>query len=44
MRFFLWGYLKSKVYYPLLSNIEGLKTNIEREMKSINAEMLKKRF
>ena len=42
--FFIWGYLKSKVYYHLPSNIEGLKTNIEREIKSINADMLKNSF
>ena len=44
MRFFLWGYLKGKIYYPSLSNIEGLKTNVERGIKSINAEILKNGF
>ena len=42
--FFLWGYLKSKVYHPLPSNIEELKANIDREIKSINADMLKNSF
>ena len=41
MRFFILGSLKSKAYYPLPSNIVELKTNIERETKSIKAEMLK---
>ena len=44
MRFFLLGYLKSKVYHSLHSNIEGLKTSIEREIKSTNAEMPKNSF
>ena len=42
--FFLWGHLKSKVYYPLPSNIDELKSNIEREVKSITTEMLKNSF
>ena len=42
--FFLWGHLKSKVYYPLPKNIIELKANIEREIKSIKKEVLKKTF
>jgi hypothetical protein len=34
--YFLWGYLKSKVYYPLPKTIEDLQVNIEREIKNIN--------
>lgn len=39
--YFLWGYLKSKVYNPLPKNLNDLKSNIEREIKKINREMLK---
>ena len=33
MGFFLWEYLKGKVYYQLSKNLEELKANIEREGK-----------
>lgn len=34
--FFLWGYLKSKVYNPLPKNLDELKANIQREIKNID--------
>jgi len=42
--FFLWGYLKGKVYNPLPKTIDDLKANIEREIKKINADVLKSTF
>lgn len=33
--YFLWGYLKQRVYYPKPTTIEELKQNIIREIKSI---------
>ena len=42
--YFLWGYLKSVVYYPLPKTILELKANIEREMKKISKETLKMYF
>ena len=42
--FFLWGYLKSVVYNPLPKTLNDLKVNIEREIKNINADMLKSSF
>ena len=42
--YFLWGYLKSKVYYPLPKTIEDLQVNIEREIKKINKNILKNTF
>ena len=33
--FFLWGYLKEKVYNPLPSNIATLKRNIKTEYERI---------
>ena len=42
--FFLWGYLKSKVYNPLPKNLDYLKLNKEREIKNISAETLKSVF
>ena len=38
--YFLWGYLKSRVYNPLPRNLDDLKTNIEREKKN-NTDTLK---
>ena len=35
--FFLWGYLKSKVYEPLPKTLDDLKANIEREIKRIRS-------
>jgi len=42
--FYLWGYLKSKVYNPLPNSLEELKMNIEREIKIISKEELKRVF
>ena len=42
--FFLWGYLKARVYNPLPETLEDLKVNIEREVKNIKQEMLKSTF
>ena len=38
--FFLWGYLKSKVYASKPKTIEGLKCNIRAEIAAITPEML----
>ena len=38
--FFLWGYLKSKVYNPLPATLDQLKANITREIKNIIKETL----
>ena len=41
--FFLWGYLKSKVYRdPIPETLEDLKDNIRREIRKINASILDK--
>jgi len=40
--FFLWGYLKSKVYINKPQSIRVLKTNIRREINKIPVEMLHK--
>jgi len=42
--YFLWGYLKERVYTPLPKNLDELKTNIERESKKISKDMLKRVF
>ena len=42
--FFLWGYLKARVYNPLPKTIDDLKINLEREIKSINKDILKSTF
>ena len=42
--YFLWGYLKSKVYDPLPNNLDDLKVNLEREIKKIDAGILQKVF
>ena len=34
--FFLWGYLKDKVYTPLPESLDELKTAIWREMRAIS--------
>ncbi len=39
--YFLWGYLKSKVYYPAPQTLDELKSNISEEIKKINSDMLK---
>ena len=38
--FFLWGFLKSKVYANKPKTINDLKSNIRSEMAAISAEML----
>ena len=42
--FFLWVYLKSRVYSPLPKNLDDLKANITREIKKISLETLEKVF
>lgn len=42
--YFLWGYLKSVVYNPLPKTLDDLKANIEREIKNIKVDVLKKLF
>ena len=42
--FFLWRYLKDKVYSPLPKTLDDLKKNLEREIKKINKNILKKVF
>ena len=42
--FFLWGYLKSKVYNPLPKTLDELKENIEREIKKISKDVLNSKF
>lgn len=39
--YFLWGYLKARVYSPLPKTLDQLKANIEREIKKIKPEILK---
>ena len=39
--YYLWGYLKARVYNPLPETLGELKANIEREIKKINNETLK---
>lgn len=41
---FLWGYLKSRVYNPLPQNLDELYANIEKEVKNIPKDMLKRVF
>lgn len=42
--YFLWGYLKSRVYSPLPKTLDELKANIEQEIKKIKPEILEKVF
>ena len=42
--YFLWGYLKSKVYRPIPKTIEELKANIVRECKNIDKTFLNNTF
>ncbi len=44
MWFFLWGYLKARVYSPLPKTLDDLKRNIEREIKKINENLLENVF
>ena len=39
--YFLWGYLKSKVYVPRPANINELKRRITTEFNSIPADMIR---
>jgi len=39
--YFLWGYLKGRVFSPLPKTLDDLKSNIEREIKNINKKTLK---
>ena len=42
--FFLWGYLKQRVYNPLPKTLEDLQSNIVRELENIPVTMLKATF
>jgi len=42
--YFLWGYLKGRVYSPLLKTLDDLKSNIDREIKNIYKKTLKTIF
>ena len=42
MIFFLWGYLKSKVYTTRPNSVAELKERIEAEIEAIPQEMLRK--
>ena len=42
--FYLWGYLKSRVYNPIPNNLDELKCNIERKIKKITQDELKRVF
>ena len=42
--YFLWGYLKSKVYKPLPKTLDDLKANIRREVEKINTSTLESTF
>jgi len=42
--YFLWGYLKARVYSPLPKSIDELKVNIKREIKNIDKNILKSTF
>ena len=38
--FFLWGYLKGRIYANNPQTLEALKTNIRREVRNIPADMI----
>jgi len=42
--FYLWGYLKSRVYRPIPKSVSELKANIAREIKNISKDDLKNVF
>jgi hypothetical protein len=42
--YFLWGYLKQRVYNPLPKTLEDLRSNLSREIENIQAQMLKDTF
>ena len=39
--FFLWGYLKSKVYSPLPNNLDELEANIRREVGNLQPDVIR---
>jgi len=39
--YFLWGYLKDRVYKPTPKTLDDLKVNIEREIINIKPNVLK---
>ena len=42
--FYLWGYLKARVYNPLPKTLDELKHNIDEEIKNITKDELKRVF
>jgi len=42
--YFLWGYLKDRVYKPMPKTLDELKVNIEREIRNIKPDILKSTF
>ena len=42
--YFIWGYLKSKEYKPLLKALDDLKENITKEIQKINTSVLESTF
>ena len=42
--YFLWGYLKDRVYKSMPKTIDDLKLNIEREIRNIKPDGLKSTF
>lgn len=42
--FYLWGYLKARIYNPLPKTLEDLKSNIIREIKNISKKTLEETF
>ena len=38
--FFLWGYLKSKVYTPLPRDLDELENNIRREVEALDPRVV----
>ena len=44
MIFFLWGYLKSKVYNPQPKTLEDLKQNIRNKIETLKRPLLESTF
>jgi len=42
--YFLWGYLKDRVYKPMPKTLDDLKVNIEHEIRNIKQDILKSTF
>ncbi len=42
--YFLWVYLKDRVYKPMPKTLDDLKVNIEREIRNIKQDVLKSSF